>query len=128
VNFNRPLRHPKAAFGLLVAGLLLSYCWFWAPPVHQGEVWNIATSALVIYLLGMIGLAFNSAEVWVVGVTIAFFKVVVMACSTWYIFAPWEVAPGQELCSAKFNLPLGIIGLAIGAALIAYFTLRKYHG
>lgn len=113
------MKHPKAALSMLLAGMLLSYCWYWVPPDHQGTAWNVATCALVIYLLTQLGLVFSSPEIWLVAALLASFKMMVIGCDLWYAIDPWPVRPGQALCSARFNAPLGVVGLSFGALLAA---------
>ena len=117
------MKHPRAALSLLGVGLFLSYCWQWVPAQHAGAAAIIAASALVIYLLTCFGLFFASYEVWLTVALIAAFKAIVIGCNVWFIADPWPVKPGQALCSARLNWPLGLVGLALGAAL--FLHLRK---
>lgn len=43
----------------------------------------------------------------------------VLLCSFAYIWRPWEVAPGQAICSALVGLDLGAIGICLVAWILA---------
>ncbi len=58
------MKHPSAAFSLLVVGLLLSYSWYWFPADIQGWIQNISSALTALFLLVVIGMLFGSAEVW----------------------------------------------------------------
>lgn len=111
------MKHPRAAMALLLIGGLLSYCWYWVPAQYGGFAWNISTSALVILLLLLVGMLLDSVEVWAVVTLLAVFKATVIGCDVWYMVDPWPVRPGQALCSAYLNMPLGVIGLSVGTML-----------
>lgn len=121
------MKHPRAALALLIVGLLLSYAWYWAPNEAQGHVQNVASNALILYLLACVALVFASPEVTAVVALLAVFKTVIIVCNVWWLAAPWPVMPGQATCSAKFDMPLGVVGLGLGTALLAYFLIRRAH-
>lgn len=112
------------ALSLLVFGLACSYAYAWASPAISADVQNIAGALMTLGLLVLAGLAFGSVEVWSVVALLSLFKVMVIGCNTWYVLDPWPVKPGQPLCSTRLNLPLGVIGLALAAALAAYLLFR----
>ncbi len=122
------MKHPSAAFVLLVVGLLLSYSWYWFPADIQGWVQNISSALTALFLLVVIGMLFGSAEVWGVVALLSLFKATIVTCNVWWLISPWPIQPGKATCSAKFDMPLGIIGLTLGAILIAYFLVRRHHG
>jgi hypothetical protein len=113
------MKHRNTALALLLVGMALSYGWQWAPEELMGTAWNITTSVLVILLLALLGLVLASPEIWLVAALLAVFKLVVITCDVWYAVAPWPVKPGQALCSARLNLPLGVVGLFLGVVLAA---------
>ncbi len=119
------MRHPRVALAMLVVGMFMSYIWHWVPEEFTAFAWNVSTSILVVYLLAQAGLVFSSTEVWTVVALLAAFKLMVIGCSTWYLFDPWPVEPGQALCSARLNMPLGSIGLGLGALLVASIAGEK---
>lgn len=108
-------------------GLLLSYAWYWAPESAQGHVQNIAANATIVYLLACVALVFASPEVTVVAALLAMFKLIIITCNIWWLADPWVVKPGQATCSAKFDMPLGVIGLGLATSLLAYFLIRRAH-
>jgi hypothetical protein len=121
----KPGRHQKVALAVLAPGMLLSYCWYWAADADQPIAWNIVQAGLAVYLLAIIGLVFGSADVWAAAGLIAVFKLMVIGCSVWYLMAPWPIVPGQALCSARLNWPLGFVGLALGVLLTAKIARGK---
>ncbi len=120
----KPLRHEKAALALLSVGMILSYAWFWVPREYAGFAWNITVCLFVLYLLAQIGLVFGSPEIWTVVALLGLFKMAVIGCDVWYMLDPWPAKPGDSLCSAKLNAPLGVIGLAGGGILAAAIYRR----
>lgn len=113
------MKHQKLALVMLVTGLLLSYSWQWVPVQYSGEAFSIVTSLHVIVVLYIIGMTFTSPEVLAVVALLIMFKLTVITCNAWYIVDPWEVRPGEALCSARLNMPLGFIGLGLGVLLAA---------
>lgn len=107
------------ALALLVVGLFCSYTWYWTDGPHDATLWNIAGATQTAFLLVLIGIICRSPEVWCVVALLAMFKLMVIGCNAWWMVAPWPVKPGQALCSTKLNLPLGAIGLGLGALLAA---------
>lgn len=47
----------------------------------------------------------------------------VVLCSTWFIFEPWLVKPGEAMCSSKIGFDLGALGILIVAVLAFRLTL-----
>lgn len=109
---------------MLLAGMFLSYAWQWVPDEMQGLVNNICAAVFALLLLLLAAMVFPSWEIRVVAGLLGVFKAMVVACDTWYIVAPWIVKPGQAMCSARFNMPLGIIGLVLGVILAGEFATR----
>jgi len=112
------VRHRITALVLLVAGMMSSYAYYHADPENQALVWNLSTNALCLLLLAFIAAVYASWEVVAVCAVIGGFKAAVVACSTWFYFAPWPVVPGKPLCSQRLDMPLGVVGLIIGALLV----------
>lgn len=119
------MRHKAVALALLVAGMFLSYAWYLVPEAVAAQAWNVSQSALVIFCLGIIGLVFATPEVWAVAALLAIFKAAVIGCTVWYLVDPWPVLPGQATCSARLNMPLGFVGLALGVLLVARIAREK---
>lgn len=119
------MKHQRLALVLLVTGLLFSYAWYWAPDQYAGEAFSIVTSAHIIFVMGFIGFVFRSPEVLAVVALIILFKMMVIGCNVWFIVDPWPIQPGQAMCSARLNMPLGFVGLGLGVLLAARFAREK---
>jgi hypothetical protein len=48
----------------------------------------------------------------------------VMLCSTWFMFDPWPVEPGQAMCSAKLGFDIGALGILAVAILTFHLTIK----
>lgn len=118
------MKHPRAALAVLLVGMVLSYAWHWAPEDMQGLAHNIASALLAVALLVVIALTYQSPEVLAAAGLICLFKAMVIGCSVWYWLDPWEIRPGQAMCSARLDAPLGAIGLGMGAVLLGFLTSR----
>lgn len=119
------MKHPRLALALLLVGLVLSYGWHWVPDELVADVWNIATSALVVFLLSILAMTFHSPEVWLVVALLIVLKLMVIGCSLWYLVDPWPINPGDGMCAARLNVPVGALGLAVAALLAAYIAGGK---
>lgn len=113
------------AFVLLVFGLACCYGWQWVPASVAADVQNVLSALMALGLLVLVAMVFASREVIYVAALLGALKATVITCNTWFAIAPWPVLPGDALCSTKFNLPLGVIGLALGAALAAHLINRR---
>lgn len=120
------MRHRGLALALLAPGLLLSYVWQWVPDSLAGYAWNISTALMVVLLLALIAIIFSSPEVLATCALLALLKLSVIVCDVWHMVAPWPVQLGEPMCSSRLNLPLGVVGLALGAILAtAIYRGRK---
>lgn len=117
------MKHPRAALALLLPGMGLTYAWHWVPDELAGYAWNISASLLVVFLLAVIGIVFASVEVWAVCALLAMLKLMVVGCDVWYMVDPWPAKLGDDLCSARLNMPLGVVGLSL-ATLIGVTIYR----
>jgi hypothetical protein len=111
---------PRLALGLLTGGMLGNYLWQWVPTDAQGDVAAASQALLIVGLLALVALAWQSFEVFAAAGLIAVYELQVAGCSIAYLFHPWPVRPGDEQCSALLGLPLGLIGALIGLYLAGY--------
>lgn len=110
---------------MLCVGLVCSYVWYWFGAEHAADLWNIAGAVHTSFLLFIVGLVFRSPEVWAVVALLLGFKLMVIGCNAWYVLDPWPIGPGEAMCSARLNLPLGGLGLGLGALLVASIAGEK---
>lgn len=109
---------------LLLAGLLWNNAWKWAPPQHGGRVFVASCGAFVALLLMGLAIVTHSQAVRIVCVLLIGFALQVFGCNVWFIFAPWEVRPGDELCSSRIGFPLGMVGLWSTILVVQYLYVR----
>jgi hypothetical protein len=114
---------PEAA-GLLLVGGVAQYAWKQAAIDAQVDVWNISQAMVVLVLLGMVCNAYRSGWVWACAALVAVWQALTVGCSLLWLAAPWPVLPGQEQCSARFDVPLGAIGLWLLLLLAAAMSQR----
>jgi hypothetical protein len=111
------MKHRATAACTLAAGMAASYAYYSAPPEHAAFVWHVTQSFFIVYLLAVLAMVHKSWEMWAVCVVLAFFRFMIIGCSTWFFLDPWPVKPGDALCSSKLDAPLGVIGLIIAGLL-----------
>jgi hypothetical protein len=118
--------------------VLVHYGWAWFPAEHQAQIWNIcgAFARLVLLLfcvgvlviVGVLLLGYRRRQVMAllcIASWLACEELMVMGCSTAYIFSPWEIEPGQAQCSALLQFDLGRIGVLAVAFLVA-LAVKSY--
>jgi hypothetical protein len=121
------VKYGNAALLLLIAGMLAQFSWQWAPREIevQGQVWNAQRSVLVLLCFGMLANAYRSRAVLLVLGMLAVFEVLTFGCSLWWLADPLRQVVGEEQCSARFNMPLGLFGLAAGLVLAGHLAKGK---
>lgn len=112
------MRHQATAAVLLFVGMVASYSFEWVAPELAADVWNIGSSALILFLLMIVAATYRSWEMVAVCATLAGFKVMVIGCTAWFMVDPWPTVPGQALCSQRLDMPLGVLGLIIAGLLV----------
>lgn len=111
---------------ILLAGVMANNVWKLAPTESQAYVFHASLALFALVLLGVIGLAAWSRWVWPVVALIGGFMLQIAGCSLAYLYSPWVVSPGDELCSAGLHAPIGMIGL--WATAVIAMILRGQHG
>lgn len=100
------------ALALLLVGGFAQYAWKHVEPEWQADVWNASQGALALVLLAFVWTR-AGRMVRMACVLLACWAVLQSGCAIAYLASPWPVAPGQETCSAKLDLPLGLLGLVL---------------
>lgn len=113
---------------LLLAGLGWNNAHKWVPQEHAGNVWSASGGLFIAGLLVWVGAAARMASVQVVCALLAGYALQVFGCNLWFIFEPWEVRPGDELCSSRLGFPLGLAGLWMATLVAQWVYLRRKHG
>lgn len=114
---------PEAA-GLLLVGGVAQYAWKHAPVDAQADVWNVSQALLVLLCLALLANAYRTGWVWCAAGLVGAWQALTAGCSLLWLAAPWPARPGDEQCSARFDLPLGAIGLWLLLLLAAALSQR----
>ena len=117
------MRHKTTALALLVTGLFAAYAWQVLPDTRA--VWQITQSLWQVGLLALLAALYRSWAVVFVCTLLSCFSLMVAGCEIAYKIRPWHINPGDELCSAGLNYPLGLLGAVIALALVVAIIREK---
>lgn len=112
------MKHKATALALLLIGCAAAYGWQFAPAQHAGAAWYISQGLWQVALLALVACTYRSWAVVVVCALLAAFGLMVAGCEAAYLVNPWSMNPGDELCSARLNYPLGLLGAVIALGLV----------
>ena len=116
------MRHRWTALVLLLAGAGACFAW-------QAYPKDAETIALVMYAsqaafnalcLALLALAYRSWAMAATCLMFAAFNVLLVGCSAAWFIAPWPDLPGDEMCSAGLNVPVGV-----GVSLLLLWVVLK---
>lgn len=113
---------------LLLAGLAWNNAHKWVPARHAGNVWSASCGLFIAALLLWIAAGTRWASVQVACALLIGYGLQVFACNVWFIVEPWQVRPGDELCSGRLGFPLGLAGLWAATLAAQWIYLRRQHG
>lgn len=99
--------------------------WKVAPVAAQAYVWNASSAATTAAFLFLMGLICGSREVWLVVALTAGIELQTATCSVWFIFSPWVIKPGDEICSAGLQFPVGLVLLWCFVCVAMYLRGQK---
>lgn len=85
---------------LLLVGAQRHYAWPLAPEALQGQVWNLGGALTILFLIALSVRRDWSLLTCAIALWMAGEELLVAGCSAAWMVAPWEVAPGDELCRA----------------------------
>jgi hypothetical protein len=111
------MRPAWLAAGLLTAGIVHNTAHRYVPEDARGFVWNITGALLLAGLLLIVATQARSTAVWLVVALLVGHALQVAGCSVAYLWEPWPIVPGDDLCSDGLSVPLGTLGL-VGVALL----------
>lgn len=119
-QWERQPHHVPAAL-ILLACWVVFYAWGHVPEHLQAEVWNMGGALGRLVLLALVVLAYRSLAVTAAALWWCFEDAQVVGCGLLWMIEPWPVDTGSR-CSDRFGLPLGLVGLSLGAvaALVIY--------
>lgn len=119
------MKHRTTALVLLVIGCAAAYGWQMVPEQHLGAAWYISQSLWQVMLLALLACVYRSRAVVLVCALLACFSLMVVGCEAAYLVKPWPMNPGDELCSARLNYPLGLLGAVIALGLVLSIIREK---
>jgi len=122
------MRYAALALGLLLVGLVHNNLHKFVPVEMKPWVWNITGALYPVVLLVLIALIWNHWSITLVCLLLIGFSLQVAGCSALYMVAPWPIKEGDELCSARFHAPLGLIGVWLASLVAQHVYLRGKHG
>lgn len=108
---------------LLVAGLR-HYGWAWFPAELRGVVSKGLGAAEVLVLLSLAWWLISARSVRIALALWAAHEAMVVACSAWWIAAPWDVPAGQPMCSYGIGFDLGAPGI-LAVLLVSLWLTRE---
>ena len=105
----------------VVLGVVLArhYGWGFVPPEMAGVVSKMLGAAASMVFLALIAYAYRSRLVWLACAYGLWEYGQAAVCSVAYLVKPWQVEPGQAMCSTWAGLDVGFVGLMF-AAFVAY--------
>ena len=112
---------------LLAIMAVRHYAWQWVPAEHAGDVSKAlgALAALgLLWLLAGYRQPGDDLARWAL-LLYAWHEASVVLCVAWFIHAPWPIAPGQAMCSARVGFDLSALGLLV-VAVLASRGMRKH--
>lgn len=113
---------------MLAVMALRHYAWRWVPVEHAGDTSKALGAAAALALLWLLSLELTAADKlarWAL-ILYAWHEASVALCATWFIFAPWPIATGQAMCSARIGFDLSALGLLM-VAVLASRGVRYYR-
>lgn len=115
-----PKNRRDLAAGLLLILVAREHLWAYLPPELQGIASKGLGALLVLVLLGVVWMQSERCK-WLAAALLygAWCSLQTLLCSLAYMAEPWDVLPGQGICSARIGIDLGALGLLI-VAFLAY--------
>ena len=113
-----PKKTLDAALFVLAVGVMRHYGYLAAEPEDMGIVSKGLGGLALLALVPFAWKAYPSRAMAFVLAWWSFEALQIALCSAAYWVKPWEVLPGQSICSARFGMDLGALGImAVGAIL-----------
>lgn len=110
---------------LLAVGACRHYLWIAAPAELQGMASKGLGACAILALLACIAWRERGQPkqlLWVI-CWWAWEEMQTALCSVLYMIEPWQVPPGQGICSARIDIDLGAVGILV-VAYICYRLVR----
>ena len=115
-------------FALLFGGVVLHQGYALAPVDAEPLAWNALGAAARLALVLALVYPVTQAPMAAVVAWIAAEELQVIVCNLAYAIEPWEVRPGQEMCSSLIGTDLGKYSAVVVAGLLAWLRPTKVWG
>jgi hypothetical protein len=110
---------------VLAAVLVRHYGWGLVSPELAGVASKMLGALTSLVFLALIASAWRSRIVWAACAYGAWEYGQTALCSAAYMVRPWQVDPGQPMCSAWAGFDVGFFGLLIAACVIYRLALSE---
>lgn len=93
------------------------WLWQWGllPDALRGHAYNISGAVFIMALLVTVGMLAKSTPIWIAAAVLIGHSAQVLGCSALFMWRPWPILPGDDLCSEGLAGPLAVLGVAITA-------------
>jgi hypothetical protein len=105
---------------LLAGGALLHLGYAVVPAEFEALAWNALGALARLLLVLVLCFPISSPAIGAVVAWIAAEELQVVVCNTAYAFRPWEIAPGQEMCSSMVGQDISKYAAVAVIGLLAY--------
>ena len=112
--------HDSVAVGALALFAARHYGYYLFDGADRAHVWNISGAIICLMFAGAIFLAYPSKALGLVLAWIGFEEIQVILCGVAWMWNPWEIPEGQDVCSSALGFNLASIGIV----LITFLLLR----
>lgn len=114
------MKYQATAIALLLLTMSKATAWKWFPEAIQAEAWNACQAFMAATLLLLVALLYQSRLVWMAALWGIGMELQTAACSIAYMVKPWEINPGDELCSSGLGFPIGLLSAGMGLIVLQY--------
>jgi uncharacterized membrane protein len=112
---------------LLAGGAALHMGYGLFPADQQALAWNALGAAARLALLAMLVYPVKTLYMGAVVAWLAAEELQVIVCNSAFMFKPWHVGPGQDVCSAWVRTDIGKL-TAVSVALLLATLPSKFDG
>lgn len=111
---------------LLALGALRHYGYKPFPPAWQAWVWNMTGAMAILALMLLAAWRFRSRLMVLVAVWWAAEELFVIGCNGLWLYKPWIVEKGQDVCYPLMQFDFGKVGvLFVSLLLLRWFRMKR---
>jgi hypothetical protein len=117
--------YDSVAVGMLALFSARHYGYYLFNGADRAHVWNISGAVICLMFAGAIFLAYPSRAMALVLAWIGFEEVQVVMCGVAWLWNPWNVPAGQDVCSSAIGFNLAAIGIVLITFLLIRLPVRS---